>query len=357
MVLTTLIHRGLEVWLADSKGHIIPLGSATLLAENQISTAVQVQRGTKYCVFWRSSQGSTLTALCEIFVLHQGEHFSVATDFMDAEKPLTQFRTSKGRLLDSFDDGEWLKSPPATKKGYVSLEVRRGTGTPKLVSNLDPDDLDKRLDEINIDLIDDDEKGHPPFIIFRFEFVGLPKPARPSKIVGPSKSAAAKPSVSSAGSISKPPEAARVIHFCPGLPSGSTIPQKRKSPESEQQSPKNTVTRPESASNSVRTRGIFPPSVTASSSRDPSRDESRISPNTNMKDTIASTVYDDVHFERQRQLARIAEKRRKLLSKKEEEKEVNAKVQKQLLAEEEELDAELAATDKRIAQDREFLRG
>ncbi|KAJ7118910.1 hypothetical protein C8R44DRAFT_922711 [Mycena epipterygia] len=142
---------------------------------NEISTSVALPKGTDYALFWRSSSGTTHTALCEIFVPHQGRYWRVGTHFMDKDKPATQCRLSSGRLSPLFDYNGWLKSPSPFKKRFVALEVRRGTGTPAV-------DLSDG-DEISIDLIDDpdEEPSHPLFIVFRFDFVGTALNSTPGK--------------------------------------------------------------------------------------------------------------------------------------------------------------------------------
>lgn len=62
--------------------------------------------------------------------------------------------------------------------GYLSLEIRRAQGTPKLKRTPDSntEHSDSYTNVIYIDLIDEKEEDHPPFIIFHFDFVAPDKP-------------------------------------------------------------------------------------------------------------------------------------------------------------------------------------
>ncbi|KAJ7144918.1 hypothetical protein C8R43DRAFT_1108761 [Mycena crocata] len=195
-----LTHRKLEVWMSDCKGHNIPHGPVAV-SGNEISTTVQLPKGTNYSLFWRSSPGTTHTALCEIFVLHQGTYLRVGSHFMDKEKPETQCRSSKGRIRSSHESSGWLTSPLPSKKRFVALEVRRGKSAP--IQEI-PHANDK--DDIEMELIDDpdDEPSQPPYIIFRFDFVKATKPTTPTRRCSDDS----------------------------GSPYTSTVPQKRKTPDS-----------------------------------------------------------------------------------------------------------------------------
>ncbi|KAJ6620366.1 hypothetical protein B0H10DRAFT_1946169 [Mycena sp. CBHHK59/15] len=95
---------------------------------------------------------------------------------MNAGDLETQHRSSKGRLLCSFDQDNWLKSPSASKKGFVLLGIRRAEGSLEHEVILDSNDSTKHVNEITIDLIYDKDKCLP-YITFHFNFITPPKRA------------------------------------------------------------------------------------------------------------------------------------------------------------------------------------
>lgn len=211
MGFSLLIHRNIEVWLADSEDQTIPHGEVKMHG-NTMSTSVSLPKGTDYAIHWRNHPGTAHTVFCEIFA--QGKKNRVATHFMDKDKPETQTRSSLGRingLITKSQNNDWLTAPAPSKQAYVELHIRRAKGTPIHECIPNPADPAGHLDQIDIDLIDDPKEDKDPFIIFRFEFVPAPKPERNSNAVaGPSK---------------------------------STVPQKRKQPTERQSSPSQSTLR------------------------------------------------------------------------------------------------------------------
>ncbi|KAJ7148931.1 hypothetical protein C8R43DRAFT_1007695 [Mycena crocata] len=198
-----LVHKNIEAWLADYDGNIIPHGKVKVDGET-ISTSVQMPKDTEYVLRWRNHPGTAHTAFCEVFIPHRANrHFRVAMHFMDKEKIETQERSSHGRLVGAFGRNNGWFQMPAKKKGFVQLEIRRARGTPIHECKPDPKHAGSHLDEIDIDLIDDPAENHAPFIVFRFDLKLGPRLA---------------------------------VKNVP-LQSKSTVPQKRKEPESGLQSP------------------------------------------------------------------------------------------------------------------------
>ncbi|KAJ7631971.1 hypothetical protein DFH06DRAFT_1479812 [Mycena polygramma] len=185
MSLSRLIHRNIEVWLTDVDNKTIPHGEVKMQG-NTLTTSTSLPKETDYAINWRSHPGTTHTVFCEIFV--QGKKIRVATHFMDKDKPETQSRSSLGRISPQVlgtQNNDWLKAPPPTKHAFVELQIRRAQGTPIHECRADSEDPGAHLDEIDIDLIDDADEGKDPFIIFRFEFVPVPKQGR-NTVPGPS---------------------------------------------------------------------------------------------------------------------------------------------------------------------------
>ncbi|KAF7353797.1 hypothetical protein MVEN_01065200 [Mycena venus] len=189
MSFTLLIHRNIEVWLADTENQIIPHGEVKMQG-NTISTSVSFPKGMHYAVHWRNHPGTAHTVFCEIFI--HGKKTRVATHFMDKDKPETQTRSSLGRinpLITGNQNNDWLTAPAPSKHAHVELHIRRAKGTPIHECIPNPADPAGHLDEIDIDLVDDPGEDQDPFIIFRFEFVPAPKPERyMNSVAGPSKS-------------------------------------------------------------------------------------------------------------------------------------------------------------------------
>ncbi|KAF8191582.1 hypothetical protein K438DRAFT_1830759 [Mycena galopus ATCC 62051] len=222
---TPLIHRNIEVWLADTENQTIPHGEV-IMEGNTISTSVPVPKGIDYAVHWRNHPGTTHTVFCEIFV--QGKKTRIATHFMDKDKPETQTRSSLGRintLLTKSNNNDWLRTPTPSSRACVELHIRRAKGTPIHECVPNPADPAGHLDQIDIDLIDED-KG--PFIIFRFQFVPAPKLERGHPFVA-------------------------------GLPK-STVPQKRKQQTADQSSPSRSNRRRQESPDDPSGRASSPPS-------------------------------------------------------------------------------------------------
>ncbi|KAJ7891261.1 hypothetical protein B0H14DRAFT_2688366 [Mycena olivaceomarginata] len=186
---TPLIHRNIQVWLADAEDHKIPHGE-TAIDGNTISTSVSLVKGTDYVIHWRNYPGTAHTV--SVKYLFTGRKAVSQTHFMDKDKPETQTRSSLGRinaLITGSQGNDWLSAPTPSKRAYVELHIRRATGTPTHECVPNPADPAGHLDEIAIELIDDPDEDKDPFIIFRFEFgpATKPEPDR-NAIAGPSKS-------------------------------------------------------------------------------------------------------------------------------------------------------------------------
>ncbi|KAJ7042061.1 hypothetical protein C8F04DRAFT_115416 [Mycena alexandri] len=175
-----LIHRNLEVWLSDNEDDTIPHEQVEMLG-NTLTTSVPLAKGTEYAINWGRYPGTEHTVFCEIFIPIKGRDVRIATHFMDKDKPETQIRSSFGRVnstLIGTKNNDWLIAPGPSKKAFVELRIRRAQGTPIHQCVPDPDDPGGHLDDIDIDLIDNQDENKAPFIIFRFNFVPLPKPER-----------------------------------------------------------------------------------------------------------------------------------------------------------------------------------
>ncbi|KAJ7184490.1 hypothetical protein C8R46DRAFT_1064211 [Mycena filopes] len=171
-----LVHRNLEVWLSDKADERIPHHEVQMHA-NTLTTSVPLAKGTEYVIHWRNYPGTFHTTFCEVFVPIKGEPARIATHFMDKDKPETQIRSSFGRVnsgLIETQNNDWLIAP-GSKKGFVELHIRRAKGTPIHECVPDPDDPGGHLDNIDIDLVDDADEDKDPFIVFRFNFIPVPK--------------------------------------------------------------------------------------------------------------------------------------------------------------------------------------
>ncbi|KAJ7684441.1 hypothetical protein DFH06DRAFT_7052 [Mycena polygramma] len=185
MSLSLLAHRNFEVWVADVHNEAIPHGEVKVHG-NTLFTSISLPKETDYSINWRSHPGTTHTVFCEIFV--QGKKTRVATHFMDKDKPGTQSRSSLGRISPEVlgtQNNDWLQAPSPLKHAHVELRIRRARGTPIHQCLDDPGDPDNHIDEIDIDLIDDADEGKSPFVIFRLDFVPMPKQGT-TAVAGPS---------------------------------------------------------------------------------------------------------------------------------------------------------------------------
>ncbi|KAJ6546832.1 hypothetical protein B0H19DRAFT_242998 [Mycena capillaripes] len=183
MDMNRLVHRNIEVWLADNENYPIAHGEVKIHG-NTITTPISLPQRMDYAVHWRNHPGTAHTVFCEIFV--SGKKTPVATQFMDESMPETQYRSSIGRI-DTIRSQDWLQAPAPSNQAYVELHIRRAKGNPIHNRVADPEDSDDYVDEIEMDLMDDPDEGQEPFIVFRFEFVSTPKTER-NAVAGPSVS-------------------------------------------------------------------------------------------------------------------------------------------------------------------------
>ncbi|KAJ7700886.1 hypothetical protein B0H17DRAFT_1128726 [Mycena rosella] len=148
-----LTHRGVEAWLTDNNSHSIPHGSTTVNGK-KITAPVQA-----------SEQTMSMNA----------RNTTVATHFMDENEPGTQYIACK--TCQSGNEG-WFRIPPAAEKeGFVELHIRRAKPKPPSTPQEIPPESNRSVDKDHYEVIDDEDG--PPFMVFRFEFIGPTTPTKP----------------------------------------------------------------------------------------------------------------------------------------------------------------------------------
>jgi hypothetical protein len=149
-----------------------------------------------YTIHWRRAQGfKPISTWNDVFVIGaSSKSRKAAKSWMDASKADTQARSSEHRLETGFRNG--LKTPRARGKlcsifilpwkshllsgknlGAVRLEIRRVQGkiTVKCIKG--------QTDSIFLNIIDDEDQGKPPWLIFNFTFSNIAhKKARPTAL-------------------------------------------------------------------------------------------------------------------------------------------------------------------------------
>ncbi|KAJ6620340.1 hypothetical protein B0H10DRAFT_2022414 [Mycena sp. CBHHK59/15] len=166
-----LTHRGMEAWLEGPKGVHLAHGPS-VVDENQISAVIQVENEQRYHLRWRRvPEAPPVDAWCEIF-RPSGKHGNmkivrIANDIMASNDDQTQSRSTKRRLELPLLTDAWLwttRSPGA----FVVLKIRRLRRPPTETSHRGP--RNSMVYEMDTDLIDDEDEGIPPYIVFLFTF-------------------------------------------------------------------------------------------------------------------------------------------------------------------------------------------
>ncbi|KAJ7184450.1 hypothetical protein C8R46DRAFT_1026360 [Mycena filopes] len=154
----TLSLRGIEAWLQDTTGERLPFASgAPKVDGNTIAVVMEVENSKRFSVNWRKIPAApAINAWCEIFrPTGRGGIMKikrVANHSMDENLPVTQSRSSRGRLEPPLLPDQWLWTP-RSGEGYIMLEIRRLHQPPK-----------------DIILCVENTPEEAPYIVFRFEF-------------------------------------------------------------------------------------------------------------------------------------------------------------------------------------------
>ncbi|KIK04042.1 hypothetical protein K443DRAFT_650273 [Laccaria amethystina LaAM-08-1] len=205
-----LTHRGMDVWLADPKGQIIPHTSHSV-KDNTISATVSIKRGALYAINWKCSPNSPpLSAFWEAFVSstprsgrNKGDNqfpegVAIARHFIDERDPESQVLSStKKRLFPPYKRDGHLEAPRSVledaRLGFVRLELRRTQGDIDFWENPVPGQAGDHDCTIEADVVDDKNEGKAPYIVFQFNFTDASAaPSPPAK-----RLQAAEPSPSS----------------------------------------------------------------------------------------------------------------------------------------------------------------
>ncbi|KAJ7491128.1 hypothetical protein FB451DRAFT_1166430 [Mycena latifolia] len=129
----------------------------------------EIEENSCYIARWRTVR-QPLNALCELFVERNGRDTRASVSCMERGKKRTQVQTSKNKLVYPFSRFSMLRAPfEYEPEGYVRLELRRFRG------EVEVEKSDAVSDEFIVDLIDDPDEGHRPYITVEFRLQTFPK--------------------------------------------------------------------------------------------------------------------------------------------------------------------------------------
>ncbi|EDR10858.1 uncharacterized protein LACBIDRAFT_315774 [Laccaria bicolor S238N-H82] len=211
-----LTHRGMDVWLVDPKGQIIPHTSDSV-KDNTISATVSIKRGALYTINWKCSPNSPpLSAFWEAFVSSTPrsgrnkddnqfpEGVAIASHFIDQRDPRSQALSStKSRLFPPYKRNGHLEAPRSVledaRLGFVRLELRRTQGVIAFSENPVPGQPGDHDCTIEADVVDDKNEGKAPYIVFQFNFIDASAaPSTPAKRIQAAEPSASSPKLASA---------------------------------------------------------------------------------------------------------------------------------------------------------------